>query len=165
MELVNNKYIEIDRFDIFGGQVEASDQGDKAKMRYFDKLIRTLLDYEKQKKKFIMSIYIDKDSDYAKKYVNFNNITIRRQAIINAILLAMLNNDIDIAIKLKTYIYKKSVLPTELGDMLDYVLEHNIDICEYLNGENLRIIYNDKLNKFEKGYIYNNSQSEKKLVK
>ena len=77
----------------------------------------------------------------------------------------MLNNDIDIAIKLKPYIYKKSVLPTELGDMLDYVLEHNIDICEYLNGENLRIIYNDKLNKFEKGYIYNNSQSEKKLVK
>ena len=31
MELINKKYIKIDRFDIFGEQLKASEQNDKSK--------------------------------------------------------------------------------------------------------------------------------------
>ena len=164
MELVNKKYIKIDRFDIFGEQLKATEQNDKQKSIYFGKLIRSLLDYEKEEKKFIKSIYINNESNFVKKHVNFDEVIIKRQTIINAILLLMIKNETDIALKLKTFLHKDKIFISELGDMLHYVLDHNVDINEYFNGEQAKIIYNEQTNSFEKGYIYSNEELKKHLT-
>ena len=156
MELINREYIKIDRFDIFGEQLKATEQNDKQKSIYFSKLIRLLFDYEKEEKKFIKSIYINNESNFVKKHVNFEEVIIKRQTIINAILLLMIKNETYIALKLKTFLHKDKIFISELGDMLHYVLDHNVDINECFNGEQAKIIYNEQTNNFEKGYIYNN---------
>jgi len=164
MELINNEYIKLDKLDIFGGQIEALEESDKQKGEYYSKLISSLLDYEKQKKKFIKSIYIDKESTFVKKFINLDDLTITRQTIINALLLSMMKNETHMILKLQPYLQKNKIFINELGDMLDYVLDHNIDINEYFNGEQAKIIYNEQENNFEKGYIYNNEELKKYLT-
>ena len=76
----------------------------------------------------------------------------------------MMKNETHMALKLQPYLQKNKIFINELGDMLDYVLDHNIDINEYFNGEQAKIIYNEQENNFEKGYIYNNEELKKHLT-
>lgn len=164
MELINNEYIKLDRLDIFGGQIEAFEENNKQKSKYYSNLIALLFDYEEVQKKFLKSIYINKESSLVKKYINFDNIVITRQTIINALLLAMINDETDIALNLQPFLKKNKIFINDLGDLLNYVLEHSIDINEYFNGEQVKIIYNEQSNSFENGYIYNNDELKNVLI-
>jgi cobalamin biosynthesis Co2+ chelatase CbiK len=109
--------------------------------------------------------YHFKIKDTVDKYIDkFENIPITRQTIINAMLLSILNDEIDMSIKLKQFLSKDQILPNELGDLLDYVLEHNVSVTEYFKGEEPKLIYNEEKNKLEIGYI-NDNENIKKLIK
>lgn len=73
--------------------------------------------------------------------------------ILNAILYAAYNMDIEMLQKLTVIpIQKQQLSQDELGDNLDYILNHSINLNEYINGEKDRIVYNVKYN--DKLYIF-----------
>lgn len=165
MEIINKRYIKVDRLDIYGQLLEASDENNKSIEKYNNKFIKNLLNYDQGKRLKSSVIYIDKDSDYFKKNnIRFENIPITRQTIINAMFLSMINEEIDMSIKLKQFLSKDKILPNELGDLLDYVLENNVSVAEYFEGEERKLIYNEEKNELEIGYI-NNNENIKKLIK
>lgn len=158
MELVNKKYIKLDKFDVYGRLVKST-----GKEEYSANLIRLMFDFEKEKKYFIREFYLDKNSKKINKLIDVNNLPIKRDIIRNAIIFAILSNNFDIAEKLKKFLFEIQVYPYELGDLLDYVLENSIDINEYYNGEMTKIIYNENLNEIEQGYIY--QEKKDRLIK
>lgn len=167
MNLINKEYIKIDKLGIFSEILSASDKEDKEKLIFFQKLLHTVMDYKKENKHNTETIYIRISDLKEPEILKISEIPIERQTILNSILYATFNNDTDMIKKLisKT-IMKNEVLPNELGDTLDYVLAHSIDMNEYITGENERLIYSDKKNKLEKGYIYNLKENKnyKKLI-
>ena len=122
--------------------------------------MRVFFDYELEKKKHISYIYISTDNSYIKKFLEKSEIFISRQTVLNALIFATVNNDIDIVQKLSLIISKKEFLPSELGDLLEYVLTHSMDINEYFDGEKQRFIYNDTENRLEEGYVFKIKQPE-----
>lgn len=161
MELVNKKYVKLSRFDVFKEQITALESKDKSKQIYFQKLGQVLMDYEKDNKIHVKDIYISRDSFYVQKNLNSERAFITRNSLINALLIAMINNENDIAIKLSNFLSKTKILSTELGDLLNFILDNNIDINEYYWGEEDKIIYNDVENKIEEGHIYTNENKGK----
>lgn len=166
MNLINKEYIKIDHLDIFEETLKASDEENKEKLIFFQKLLHTITDYKKKNKHHIGIVYIKISELKNPKILNISEIPIERQTILNAILYATFNNDIDMIKRLisKT-IMKNEVLPSELEDtILDYILDHSIDMNEYLTDEKERLIYSDKSNQLEKGYIYRIKEKSKKLI-
>lgn len=160
MELINNKYVKFSKLDLCYQQVKASELGDESIEIYFNNIMRVFLDYERERKKRISYIYISKDNFYIQKLLKQSEIIIPRQTTLNALVFATINNDIDIAKKLSLIIFNKQFLPGELGDLLDYVLTHGIDINEYYDSEKPRIIYNEIDNSLEEGYVFETRQKE-----
>jgi len=160
LELVNKKFIKLDKFDIYGRLVKTTENIDN---EFISNLIRLFFDYEKENKCFIKEFYIHVNDTQFNEIIDINNIPIRRDGIRNAALFAFLTNNLDLAKKLEEFIHKKIVYPYELGNLLDYVLENSIDINEYYDGERKKIIYDEKSNKLEEGYIY--SKTELKKIK
>lgn len=93
-----------------------------------------------------------------------NQIPLTRNSIFNATLFAINENNLDVAEKLKEYFSKDKIYKEEMSDLFSYVLEHNIDMNEYFNGERQKLIYTDSDCKLEKGYIYLINKSEKRLI-
>jgi len=156
MKQVNYEYIKLNKYLIFLEIVKASDEEDDKKLEFFQKIIRTILTYEKTNREHINEFYIRISDLEKQEYLKIKEITVERQTILNAILFAVFNNDIETLKKLTSIpIHKNEIPQSELGDNLDYILNHSIDLNEYIMGENERIIYSDKKNTLEKGYIYN----------
>ncbi len=51
-----------------------------------------------------------------------------------------------------------------MSELFDYVLEHSIDINELTKEEKEKLIYKEKENKLEKGYVYSSINDSKRLV-
>ncbi|MBE6152484.1 MAG: hypothetical protein E7165_04155 [Firmicutes bacterium] len=160
MELINNNYVKFSKFDLCYQQVKESETGDENREIYFNKIMRVFFDYEREKKHHISYIYISTDNSYIKELLEKSEIFISRQTVLNALMFATVNNDIDIAQKLSLIISKKEFLPSELGNLLEYVLTHSMDINEYFDGEEQRFIYNDIENRLEEGYVFKIKQPE-----
>ena len=162
MERINKQYIKISRISIFSQQIIADEESNKLKKGYFEKITRVLLDYNKKERKFVKEIYIPVDSPTIKTLFNLSQIPITRESIVNATLQASLDNDFEKIKELQPFLLKSEILPSELGSLLEYVLENNISINEYLNGEWSKIIYNEEENKFEKKCIHGNKSGKAK---
>lgn len=160
MELINNKYVKFSNFDLCYQQVKGSEIGDESREIYFNKIMMVLLDYQRAKKNHISYIYINKDNFYIQQILEKSEIMISRQTVLNALVFATFNNDIDIMRQLSLLISKKKFLPKELGNLLDYVLSHSMDINEYFDGEEPRIIYNDQENRLEEGFVFETRKIE-----
>ena len=59
MELINKNYIIVDKYDIYNEQLNANEQNDKFKIKYFNKLFHALREYEKEERIFIKDVYMD----------------------------------------------------------------------------------------------------------
>ena len=161
MNLVNYEYVKLERFLIFFEIVEAAERNDDNKMEFFQKIIRTIMDYEKANRIKMSEFYIKITDIENHEYFKTKEITIERQTIQNAILFAAYNNDIEILKKLTTIpIQKYELSQEEVGENLDYILNHSIDINEYISGEEERIVYDIKENKLEKTYIFNHQENK-----
>ena len=154
MELINSRYIGLDKFSIFSEIVKATDEENNTKIAFFQKLLTTLLKYEKERKTHANAIYISMDSLCNPRLFPTPELPIKRQTLLNATLFAGYNGDIDTAQKLTSFFPRNEISPNELGELEDYVLEHSMDMNEYFVGEKERLIYNEKENKIEKGYIF-----------
>lgn len=161
MSLINYEYMKLHRFLIFLEIVTAADKGDDNKLEFFQKIIRTIMDYEKANGIHINDFYIRITELEQQEYLKEMEVTIERQTILNAILFAVYNNDIEMLNKIRLIPIQKSQLSqSEVGENLDYILNHSIDIEEYIMGEEERIVYNIKENKLEKRYIFNVEESK-----
>ena len=119
------------------------------------------MDYNKTNKTHIHEFYIRISDIENYEYFKTKEITIERQTIQNAILFAAYNNDIEILKQLTTIpIQKYELSQEEVGENLDYILNHSIDINEYISGEEERIVYDIKENKLEKTYIFNHQENK-----
>lgn len=155
MKIINDEFILIDRFEIFGGEITANDNKDKRKANYFNKFIHALIEYEKETGKFVKGVYIKRDSKYSDIFKDVK-YKISRNDILNAILYATLNNEYNIAKRLSDIIVKKDKYYYDDTLLSNYIINHSMDINEYLDGEKTKLVYNDINNKFENDYIYNN---------
>lgn len=161
MNLVNHEYVKLSRFDIFLEIVEASEQNDDNKLEFFQEMYRTIMEYEKANRININEFHIRIDDIDNHEFFKSKEITIEREIILNAILFAAYNNDIEILKQLTQIpINKYELSQDELGENLDYILTHSIDINEYIDGEEEQIIYNVKENKIEKAYIFNSQKNK-----
>ena len=156
MYLVNNEYIITTNFSMYCEIVKAADECNDNKLEFFEKITRVIINYEQAKKEHIDEFYI-RVSDLQKlQYVKTQEIPIARQTILNAILFAAYNNDIEILKQLTQIpINKYELSQDELGENLDYILNHSMDINEYISGEEERFVYNINEHRIEKVYIFN----------
>lgn len=162
MERINNNYIKVTKPDIFLQIAKESDSNNSSKLAYFEDLITTILEYEKENNDHIYDIFLP-ISDFNE--IDLLYIPIKRQTIINAYLFANMNNELALSIKLKGLIAKKELNLKELGNLEIYILNHSMDLNEYIDGEAIRTIYNSKENKLENGYIFNCEESKIKTKK
>ena len=72
----------------------------------------------------IEDIYVRIDSLKEPDILNVSNFPISK-SLLNAILYASFVGDIETIQKLSVLMHEKEVMPSELGDMLSYVLEHS----------------------------------------
>ena len=155
MNLVNYEYIKLHRFLIFLEILEASEEKDDNKLEFFQKIIRTIIDYEKNNRIHINDFYIKITDLENQEYFKTKEITIERETILNAILFAAYNNDIEMLKQLTIIpVQKHEISQSEIGENLDYILNHSIDINEYITGEEERLVYDIKENRIEKAYIF-----------
>ena len=136
MNLVNYEYVKLEKFLIFLEIVEASEQNDDNKLEFFQKMYRTFMNYEKANRIYLNEFYIRIDDIDNHEYFKTKEITIEREIILNAILFAAYDNDIEILNKLTLIpINKYELSQDDLGKNLDYILTHSMDINEYISGE------------------------------
>ena len=168
MYLVNEEYIEINEFGIFTEIVRASDKNDFKRVKFFEQLLQIVLNYKKKNKRNIETIYIRISDLKEPEMLKISEIPIERQVILNALLYAAFENDIDMIKEISSLsIGKNELLSNELGNTLNYILCHSIDMNEYLTNEKERIIYNERLKELETGYIYQSKEnilSKKKIL-
>jgi len=161
MNIVNNEFIKFDEFTIFCEIVKASDENNDNKLEFFQKIISTIMKYKKENKTHSNEFYIRITDLENQEYIKIQEIPVERQTILNAILFAAYNNDIDMLNKLTLIpIQKYELSQEELGENLDYILTHSMDINEYIYGEEDRIVYNIKESKLEKTYVFKEQQQK-----
>ena len=149
MELVNKKYVKINKFNIFTQIVVSG--ANKEKVDFFQNLLNVVMNYERDSKhrEFINEFYVSVD------YINIYDTQITREIIMNALVYASLTSDFHMVKEITPYLYAKSYNYSDGNDTLDYILEHGISPDEYIDGEKERLIFNSDTNTFESGYIYN----------
>ena len=162
MELINNHYIKTDEFDIFVEIVKASESGNVYKQKYFQNLIKNILEYEKKSKNYISEIFLPKN-DFTKEEIL--NVPIKRQTILNAYVFASISGEITLSSEISKFLSKKEILSNELDNISDYILEHSINIDEYFDGESIRFIYNSQENRIKNGYIFNHEKQKTRRLK
>ena len=142
-----------------------TDEKNNDKIVFFQKLLETVIEYEKKRKVHINNIYISIDSLNNPWIFKISELPIKRQTLLNATLFAVYNGDMDIVKKMTSFFLENEMSTNELGGLVDYVLEHSMDMNEFIVGEKERIIYKEKESKLEKGYIFSigKQQGYKKL--
>ena len=121
MEIINKEYVKIDKSDLFIEQVRASSDDNKFNLNFFQNLTRIIYDYERENHRTINELYIKTNSLCYKELSKTIQFPIERQTIINAIVFAIINNEINIALQLKKYIKQNRIFPSQLEKLLDYV--------------------------------------------
>ena len=154
MILANKNYICLSKLDIYENMNKSFEKKDFKNYRYFQKLISNLFLYE-ESNHIVSDIYVPVSD------LSNNDALISRQTLLNAYLYANIEQDYLIASDIEKFLSKKRVSCEEIGELSDYVLMHGMDINEYYDGENLRLIY--KNNEFTDDYIY--KSGEKLLAK
>ena len=156
MELVNKKYVKMNKSDIFLQLVRAGateEVQNIEKVNFFQNLLNVVMDYERSGK---YRIYL---SDFYLKIddVDIKDTEITRDTIVNALVYASITSDYSMVEKIKPYLYKKSYVVSIGNDILDYILEHGIGIDELIDGENEKLIFNSNTNSLEPGFIFEDS--------
>lgn len=156
MELVNKKYVKMNKSDIFLQLVRAGateKEQDVKKVNFFQNLLNVVMDYERTGKhrNYLEEFYLSIDD------IDITDTEVTRETIVNALVYASITNDYSMVEKIKPYLYKKRYVVSIGNDILDYILEHGINIDELIDGENEKLIFNSNTNSLESGFIFEDS--------
>lgn len=164
MEIINKNFIKLDKFFITQQIIISSENKDSKKLDFFTNLFTAIINYQHSNRTNIDYIYISINDLKNDNIFKITDLPISRQSIINATLFAILNGDLDKIQELKKYFFKQKTYKSEMPKLFNYVLEHSMDINEYMDKEKIRFIYKEKESKLEKGYIYSQDNQPKKLT-
>lgn len=156
MELVNKKYVKMNKSDIFLQLVRAGateEVQNVEKVNFFQNLLNVVMAYERSGKHriYLSDFYLKIDD------IDIKDTEITRDTIVNALVYASITSDYSMVEKIKPYLYKKSYVVSIGNDILDYILEHGISIDELIDGENEKLIFNSNTNSLEPGFIFEDS--------
>ena len=158
MHLVNKNYIKITG-GIYGIYIElASSKGRTAK--FWQKMLN--IASESDKTNYGKDIYISINNLIDPTIFDISKLGIERESILNASLIALYNNELEIARNLSFFFKDIFYTAEELGDLADYVLENSMSIEEYLCGNSSKYIYKENKNKIELGYIFDDDKATHK---
>lgn len=165
MHLANKNYMKITggRYGIY--MKLASSKGRTAK--FWQKMLSIVSEFDKNN--YGKDIYISLNDLIDPTIFDISKLKIERESILNASLIALYNDELDIAQKLSFFFKKSSYTKEELGNLADYVLENSMSISEYLYGISESFIYKENKNMIELGYIFDDDKvthkSKKKVPK
>lgn len=138
MELVNKNYVRLDTFEVGGEYLDALENGEEKKAKYFQKLSSAKAKYESENRTYIGNIFIRIDDEsFANLRFNVMEIPIKRVTLVNAFFIASYCFNIEMQTKLAGLLSQDYVLPKELDEeVLEYILNNSMDIYDFLNDRN-----------------------------
>ena len=157
MELVNKEFAKVDKVDLFYLTSDDSSKG------VADKLLKDVLQYEKENNTYVGEFYLSTDGLYYHDLNNINKFIVSRKSLLNALNYAGYTLAWDIILKLQPFISKKQVFLEDLGNLSDYVMDHSMDFNEFCDGQEKKLIFDENSNSFKNDFIY--KSDDKKLSK
>ena len=157
MELVNNDFAKVDKVDLLYLTTDDSSKG------VADKLLKDVLQYEKENNTYVGEFYLSTDGLYYHDLNNVNKFMVSRKSLLNALNYAGYTLAWDVILKLQPFISKKQVFLEELGNLSDFVMDHSMDFNEFCDGQEEKLIFDENFNNFKNDFIY--KIDDKKLSK
>lgn len=157
MELVNNDFAKVDKVDLLYLTTDDSSKG------VADKLLKDVLQYEKENNTYVGEFYLSTDGLYYHDLNNVNKFMVSRKSLLNALNYAGYTLAWDVILKLQPFISKKKVFLEELGNLSDFVMDHSMDFNEFCDGQEKKLIFDENSNSFKNDFIY--KTDDKKLSK
>ncbi len=157
MELVNNDFAKVDKVDLLYLTTDDSSKG------VADKLLKDVLQYEKENNTYVGEFYLSTDGLYYHDLNNVNKFMVSRKSLLNALNYAGYTLAWDVILKLQPFISKKQVFLEELGNLSDFVMDHSMDFNEFCDGQEEKLIFDENSNSFKNDFIY--KTDDKKLSK
>lgn len=157
MELVNKEFAKVDKVDLFYLATDDSSKG------VADKLLKDVLQYEKENNTYVGEFYLSTDGLYYHDLNNVNKFMVSRKSLLNALNYAGYTLAWDVILKLQPFISKKQVFLEELGNLSDFVMDHSMDFNEFCDGQEEKLIFDENSNSFKNDFIY--KTDDKKLSK
>ena len=157
MELVNNDFAKVDKVDLLYLTTDDSSKG------VADKLLKDVLQYEKENNTYVGEFYLSTDGLYYHDLNNVNKFMVSRKSLLNALNYAGYTLAWDVILKLQPFISKKQVFLEELGNLSDFVMDHSMDFNEFCDGQEEKLIFDENSNSFKNDFIY--KTDHKKLSK
>ena len=157
MELVNKEFAKVDKVDLFYLTTDDSSKG------VADKLLKDVLQYEKENNTYVGEFYLSTDGLYYHDLNNVNKFMVSRKSLLNALNYAGYTLAWDVILKLQPFISKKQVFLEELGNLSDFVMDHSMDFNEFCDGQEKKLIFDENSNSFKNDFIY--KTDDKKLSK
>lgn len=156
MEFINKFYVKVDKKDL----------SDCINNEFCDtslifEMFNCINEYENMNGVSVDSFYLSVLSKHYRCLSNIFSIPIKRSTLINAYIQSLILQDQKKLILLSDYIMHKELSFKENICLFNYVLNHSMDIDEFLNGQDLKLVFNDETCELEKNYIYNNSKQKK----
>lgn len=157
MELVNKEFAKVDKVDLFYLTSDDSSKG------VADKLLKDVLQYEKENNTYVGEFYLSTDGLYYHDLNNVNKFMVSRKSLLNALNYAGYTLAWDVILKLQPFISKKQVFLEELGNLSDFVMDYSMDFNEFCDGQEKKLIFDENSNSFKNDFIY--KTDDKKLSK
>ena len=157
MELVNKDFAKVDKVDLLYLTTDDSSKG------VADKLLKDVLQYEKENNTYVGEFYLSTDGLYYHDLNNVNKFMVSRKSLLNALNYAGYTLAWDVILKLQPFISKKQVFLEELGNLSDFVMDHSMDFNEFCDGQEEKLIFDENSNSFKNDFIY--KTDDKKLSK
>jgi len=154
MEIINNQYVEVSRYDVFKIMLAANEMQNEHLSELCSQLFTTILDYDRQKKCVVPEVYVSTSSPLFTGASEIMSIPVKWESVRNACVNATLDDKFAISYRLSLALIKKEVYPDDLQDLLNYVLENGIDVRERVYGEQERPIYDEQSNTIKEGKIF-----------
>jgi hypothetical protein len=137
---------------------------------YRSKYIRELLEYidiyEKENNSSLGSFYIHTCSNYHKELLNFYFYPLKQETLVNAYIQSLLLGKEEMAEKISLYMTGKEFAQCDFDcGLFNYILEHSMDIDEFLNGEKEKLIFDEHSHQFVMDYISRFCVDDSKLLK
>lgn len=158
MDFVNKFYVKIDK-----EKLKSCFHCDDSSYVTVYELLNIVSEYEKDNNVVVDSFYVSMLSNYYRDLSDIFDFSIKKDILINAYIQACILDDNDKNGLLIDYIIKKELNFNDNPDLFNYVLDHSMDVDEFLNGQTKKLVLNNKTKLLEMDYIYNNFKNNKKI--
>jgi hypothetical protein len=157
MERVNKEYVMVNKIDLL-----CSLNDEIENVGVIKNILSIINNYEKDNNDYVSNFYLGVNSSYYKKLAKVFSFPIKRNSLLNAFIYAGHTKNLQMIFNLNSFLSLSEVSIDELGNLSDYVLEHSVDFNEYVDGQEKKLILDEKIGFYE-DYIYDTLGRQKKL--